>query len=86
MVERAVLDVLEKRERNGLRTFLDGYRVWLVRDDFVDSEQSPAILFTGDKAIGALELGSWPDSQFEYYKQVLDVYYKQLLDAKERET
>lgn len=78
MVGRAALELLEKREQAGLCVFLDGYRVWLVRDDFVDSDQSPAIVFVRDKAIGAFELGSWPELAFEHYKR--------LLDAKERET
>lgn len=71
-VQRAALDLLDKRERDGLCTFRDGYRIWLVRDDFVDSDQSPAVLFVRDKAIGAFELEAWPGPAFEYYKQVLD--------------
>lgn len=72
VVKRAALDLLEKRQRDGLCSFLDGYRVWLVRDDFVDSEQSPAVLFVRDKAVGAFELEEWPAPAFDYYKHVLD--------------
>lgn len=72
VVTRADLEHLPKKERGGLYTFLDGYRVWLVRDNFIDLEQSAAVLFVRDKAIGAFDLESWPGAAFEFWKQVLD--------------
>ena len=71
-VKRGELERLPKGERENLCVFWNGRNAWLVKKDFIDSEQSPLVVFAGEESAGILNLEAWPNPTFEYWKRLLD--------------